>query len=255
MRVAYLQTAPKFLRVEHNLDRAEQQLKGLRADLIVLPEFFNSGYNFQNAGEIAAVAEPLDGPTVRRLRKIARAKGAALVAGFPEKSGGKFYNSAVFVTPQAVQVYRKVHLFSGEKKFFSPGNLGFRVFPWKGARIGVMVCFDWFFPEAARTLALKGADLIAHPANLVLPYCPEAMRTRCLENRVFAVTCNRVGRERGLRYIGQSQIVDPWGKILSRASGTLEASAAVSVDLRLARSKRLNAANDLFSDRRPSVYA
>jgi predicted amidohydrolase len=118
-----------------------------------------------------------------------------------------------------------------------------------------MVCFDWFFPEAARTLALKGADLIAHPANLVLPYCPEAMRTRCLENRVFAVTCNRVGRERGLRYIGQSQIVDPWGKILSRASGTLEASAAVSVDLRLARSKRLNAANDLFSDRRPAVYA
>ena len=88
------------------------------------------------------------------------------------------------------------------------------------ARIGLMVCFDWFYPESVRTLALKGADIVAHPSNLVLPHCPDAMITRCLENRVFAVTCNRIGsEERGgkekLSYIGTSEIVSPTGKILS----------------------------------------
>lgn len=255
MRVACLQTDPKFLRVAHNLDHAEKLARPLKADLFVLPEFFNSGYRFKSPKEVAAAAETLNGPTVERLLRLAKAKRAAFVAGLPERDGRKLYNSAVFVTPDRVQVYRKVHLFGDEKKFFSPGNLGFRVFPWKGARIGVMVCFDWFFPEAARTLSLKGAELIAHPANLVLPYCPEAMRTRCLENRVFAATCDRVGRERGLRYIGQSQVVDPQGRVLARASGTLEEAKVVSVDLKLARRKTINSRNDLFRDRRPAVYA
>ncbi len=122
-----------------------------------------------------------------------------------------------------------------------------------------MVCFDWIYPESARTLALKGAQLIAHPSNLVLPHCPDAMVTRCLENRVFAATANRVGREdRGgvdLTYIGKSEVVSPRGEILRRLGEDREEVAVEEVDLSLAKSKRINSHNDLFPDRRPQYYA
>ncbi len=111
----------------------------------------------------------------------------------------------------------------------------------------------------ARALALKGADLIAHPANLVLPYCPDAMVTRCLENRVWAVTANRIGTEaRGgktpLRFIGQSEVVSPRGEILYRASFDQEELRVVEIDPSAARDKCLNPYNDLFAQRRPELY-
>ena len=114
--------------------------------------------------------------------------------------------------------YRKIHLFGTEKNCFDPGNSPLKVFDIGSARVGVMICFDWRFPETARTLALSGADLIAHPSNLVLPHCPQAIITRCLENRIFIVTASRVGTEKrtptnSLNFIGQSQVVDPDGDI------------------------------------------
>jgi predicted amidohydrolase len=122
----------------------------------------------------------------------------------------------------------------------------------------MMICFDWFFPEAARSLALLGADVIAHPSNLVLPYCPDAMPTRCLENRLFAITANRVGSEsRGkerLTYIGLSEVVDPKGKILYRASDKNEEGHVVEIDPTLARDKSLNRYNHLLKDRRDRFY-
>jgi Predicted amidohydrolase len=110
-----------------------------------------------------------------------------------------------------------------EKNCFEKGDLPLKVFNIGSARVGVMICFDWRFPETARTLALSGADLIAHPSNLVLPHCPQSIITRCLENRIFIVTANRVGTEKrtpnnSLNFIGQSQVVDPDGNILCRAS-------------------------------------
>jgi Predicted amidohydrolase len=119
--------------------------------------------------------------------------------------------------------YRKIHLFDTEKNCFEKGDLPLKVFNIGSARVGVMICFDWRFPETARTLALSGADLIAHPSNLVLPHCPQSIITRCLENRIFIVTANRVGTEKrtpnnSLNFIGQSQVVDPDGNILCRAS-------------------------------------
>jgi predicted amidohydrolase len=123
----------------------------------------------------------------------------------------------------------------------------------------MMICFDWFYPESARTLALRGAQIIAHPSNLVMPYCPDAMVTRCLENRIFAATSNRVGREdRGgidLGYIGKSEIVSPRGEILTRLPETGEAIAVVDINPALASSKKLNEFNDLFGGRRPELYA
>jgi predicted amidohydrolase len=123
----------------------------------------------------------------------------------------------------------------------------------------MMICFDWIYPEAARTLAIKGAQLIVHPSNLVLPYCPDAMVTRCLENRIFAATADRVGREnRGsfdLEFIGTSEIVSPRGDILTRLDKDTPGVVAVDVDLRRSDKKKINDYNDLIVDRKPEQYS
>jgi predicted amidohydrolase len=122
----------------------------------------------------------------------------------------------------------------------------------------MMICFDWLFPESARSLALKGAQLIAHPANLVLPYCPDALVTRCLENHVFTATAGRVGSEQrggvSLRFIGSSEIVDQNGNVLLRLSQTEQQIASADIDLFQASNKRINERNDVLADRRPDQY-
>ncbi|HKW85526.1 MAG TPA: nitrilase-related carbon-nitrogen hydrolase, partial [Nitrospiraceae bacterium] len=169
-------------------------------------------------------------------------------------------NSAVLVSPSGLLgVYRKAHLFYEETLFFSPGETGFQVWDIGSAKVGVMICFDWFYPEAARTLALKGAEILCHPSNLVLPHCPDAMVTRCLENRVFCITANRIGfEERGgkdrLTYIGNSEIVTPRGRILHRAPLDQEQLTILEIDPTEARNKSLNPYNDLLRDRRKHLY-
>ncbi|MGH7255869.1 MAG: nitrilase-related carbon-nitrogen hydrolase, partial [Nitrospirales bacterium] len=197
MRVGYFQFLPAFGEVKRNLDAVASRLEGLRCDLMVLPELFATGYQFVAKDEVEALAEPVSGGlTVTRLGEIARKTGMHLVGGLPERAGTRFYNSAVLVGPQGlIGTYRKTHLFYEETLLFTPGDTGFQVWDIGSAKVGVMVCFDWFYPESARTLALKGADILCHPSNLVLPYCPDAMVTRCLENRVFAITANRIGSE------------------------------------------------------------
>jgi predicted amidohydrolase len=157
-----------------------------------------------------------------------------------------------------LQVYRKTHLFADEKRLFLPGDTGFHVFEHRGVRIGMMVCFDWFFPESARILALRGAQIVAHPANLVLPYCQTAMVTRCLENRVFAITANRCGTEEldkaCLTFTGASQMLDTQGRRLLGAPAEANCVAIYEIDPSLADDKRLGNHNDLFGDRRPEVY-
>lgn len=261
MRAGFLQFKPEFGKTDRNLGRVLAILGRARADLIVLPELFSTGYQFTSRRETAELSEEIpSGPTTRRLSELARDRGMWLVAGLAERSGKALYNSAILAGPKGYAgTYRKVHLFDEEKKWFQPGNLGFKVFKTGSIRLGIMICFDWFFPEAARSLALAGADLIAHPANLVLPYCPDAMVTRCLENHVFAVTANRIGSEmRGgrkrLTYIGQSEVVDPKGRILYRAPGHKEILKIMEIHPKEARQKKLNRYNDLLRDRRPGLY-
>ena len=127
-----------------------------------------------------------------------------------------------------------------------------------GVRLGMMICFDWIFPEVARTLALKGADILCHPTNLVLPFCQDAMVTRCIENRVFALTANRVGTERRagqeFTFTGRSQVVTPRGEILTRADVDGEGVFVVDIDPMLARNKAVTDVNDVLGDRRPELY-
>jgi beta-ureidopropionase len=241
----------RLLDVDANVDAALGLIGRKRADLIVLPELFNTGYNFRNRREAASVAELIpQGPTTQMLREFSKRDGATVVAGITERKGSSLYNSAVVVKDgKFLGSYRKIHLFYNEKKFFKPGH-EFKVF----GNVGVMICFDWYFPESARSLMLKGAEVIAHPSNLVLPHCPESMRVRALENRVYTVTADRVGVERGLRFIGQSEIVDPHGRIIYRASGTREECAMRRITPELARDKSITPKNNLLRDRKPQAY-
>jgi len=258
MRVAVVQTDPIFGDVESNIANAVSLMETVNADLYVLPELFNTGYNFINQEEVLRFAETTSEITIQSLLFFAGKKSCYVVAGFAEKAG-KIYNSSALVGPNGlVGIYRKVHLYFREKLFFSPGNLGFPVFDLPIGKIGMMICFDWIYPEAARTLALNGAQLIAHPSNLVLPYCPEAMVTRCLENRVFTATANRVGNEeRGnlnLKFIGRSEVVSPGGEIMSRLGVGEAGITVVDLNMNEANNKQVNEYNNLFEDRKPKAY-
>lgn len=261
MRVGFYQFNPDFGEIKRNLDRVAGRLAHADCDLMVLPELFASGYQFISKQEVESLAEPIpDGPTTQRLLEIARDQSMYLVAGLPERQGDRCYNSAVMVGPSGfIGLYRKTHLFYEETVFFSPGDTGFQVWDIGAAKIGVMICFDWLYPEAARTLALRGADIICHPSNLVLPHCPDAMVTRCLENHIFSITANRIGyEERGgkkrLTYIGNSEIVSPQGQILYRAAVDQEALSVIEIQPVEARNKSINPYNNLFRDRRPRCY-
>ena len=260
MKIGFVQFAPIFGEVEANLKKAEKLLDSFDGELAVLPEFFNTGYLFTSHDEVATYAEEIPtGATTNMLLNVARKKNICIVAGLPEREGNEFYNSAVVVNKNGVVgTYRKTHLFFEEKLFFSAGNSGFNVFDLGTCKIGVMICFDWFFPESMRTLALKGADIICHCANLVLPFCQDAMRTRCLENRVFAVTANRTGFDtnggKQMHFTGASQITDKNGEILFRASAENDEVSYIDIDVTSARDKQLNEFNNLFLDRRQDHY-
>jgi predicted amidohydrolase len=261
MRVSVVQLNPRFGEVEANVNTALGLMDTVRADLYVLPELFSTGYNFANKTEVRSLAEPADqGRAAQALKTFAKQQGCYVVYGFAEEDRGALYNSAALIGPSGtLGVYRKVHLYDRENLFFEPGDLGFPVFDTPFGKIGMMICFDWIYPESARALALKGAQLIAHPSNLVMPYCPDAMVTRCLENRVLAATADRVGVEdRGgfrLTYIGTSEIISPGGEILVRLSTDREEIAFVDIDPTLARSKRINPYNDLLADRKTKYYS
>jgi predicted amidohydrolase len=263
MNIGYVQTATEFGRKEENFNAVRALVAsgplGLTVDLLVLPELFATGYTFTSRAEAAGLAEPADGPTAAFLSELAATVGGVVVAGFAESDGGKVYNSSLIVNGDGILgTYRKIHLFNREKLWFDPGECEPSIYETAGVRFGVMICFDWIFPESMRMLMLKGADIVAHPANLVLPYCQEAMKTRCLENRMFAVTANRVGREaRGeddFLFTGKSQITAPGGVVLSVGPSEEAAMDVAEIDPKSAADKALNPYNDLRRDRRPELY-
>lgn len=261
MKIGFVQFGPALGRVDDNIERATALLSGMQADVVVLPELFNTGYFFSSHEQVRELAEEIpDGKTTRALLKASRVKNMWIAAGLAEKSKQGIFNSSVLVSPSGdVFTYRKIHLFNEEKIWFKPGDLGFVTVDTGRCRLGLMICFDWFFPESARTLALQGADVICHCANLVLPYCQDAMVTRCLENRVFAVTANRTGEDKAgdriLKFTGKSQITGPGGQILYRAAAGSDEAGVAQVDVKMARQKKINEYNDLFADRRPEFYS
>ncbi len=260
MKVGYVQTSPIFSEKTQNFEQVESILGNIKGDLIVLPELFATGYTFISKEEAESMAETTEGKTAKFLIGLAKKTGAVVVGGFIEKEGNHIFNSSMIVSSSKVLgTYRKLHLYYKEKLWFSPGNKPLEIYEVKKAKVGIMICFDWFFPETIRSLTLLGADIIAHPANLVLPYCQDAMITRCLVNRVFAVTCNRIGNEaRGednFTFTGGSQIISYKGELLSTAPKDQPHIDFVEIDVTQGRDKNLNKYNDIIKDRRTEFYS
>lgn len=234
------------------------------SDIYVFPELCNTGYAFTSKRECLSLAESLkNGKSVELFQSFAEKRKCTVVAGLAEKDGDNSYNSSVIIERgRILGSYRKVHLFFREKLWFSRSNSGFKSFSLKtlGCRIGVLICFDWYFPEASRKLALQGAEIICHPSDLVLPGKAQiGMLARAFENRVFAITANRVGSEnRGpkdkFRFTGKSQIVSPQMEKLTAANLTEVTARVAEMDLKLARNKHVTPMNDLLQDRRVEFY-
>lgn len=259
MRVGVLQFEPVRGDKQANFKKIDKLCKNASLDLLVLPELATTGYLFSSKEELSHLAEVFPGgKTSVFLKGLARSIGGHLVCGVAEKEEKLAYNSAVLFGPEGhIGTYRKVHLFYQDKGLFEPGNLGFPVFDLGETKVGILVCFDWIFPESARSLALGGAEIICHPANLVLPYCPAAVVTRAIENHVYYLLANRIGEEEKgaekLRFIGQSRIIDVKGEVLA-SLGKEEKLITAQIDPSLARDKLVTVGNHLFSDRRLDQY-
>jgi predicted amidohydrolase len=259
--VVALQTHPCFGEVARNLAEAEALLGHLAPDVVVLPELFSTGYAFLDRAEAHAHAETFpDGPTLAWLAGMSARTGGVVVGGYVERDADRLYNAAaVFAAGRPLVSYRKVHRFGFERDVFDAGPGPFPVVAHRGLRVGVMICFDWRFPEAARTLALAGADVIAHPSTLVMAHGPDAMVTRALENGVYTVTANRVGAEHrpprpALTFTGRSVIVTPRGETVARGPADVAARLVAEIDPALARDKVLASGNDILRERRPDTY-
>lgn len=260
MIAGFYQFSPVFGDKQANLNKVAEKLSDVKADLIVLPEFFNTGYLFTKEREVKEHSENIpDGLTTRTLIDISAKTGSFIVAGLPENDNGIFYNSAVLTGPEGyIAKYRKTHLFNEEKLFFTPGDIAYKVIDIGIAKIGILICFDWYFPEATRILALEGMQILCHPSNLVLPHCPRSMATRSLENRVFTLTCNRTGFEekdgRKLSYIGTSQLLSPLGDLIINCNEFEDELKTAFIEPSEADNKNILGYNDLFKDRRVDLY-
>lgn len=235
------------------------------ARLVVFPECAVTGYTVGSLDEARALAQPADGDALRAIATRCAARNIHCVIGTLLAEGDRVHNAALLIGPSGpIGAYLKAHLpYCGADRFINKGDTGFHVFDTAIGRVGMLICYDLRFPEAARTLALRGADIIALPTNWPTgaETAPEFVaRARAFENRVFVIACNRVGVERGAHYIGRSCIVAPSGRHLADASPSEEEIIFADIDPRQARAKRLVIAAgefemDFFGDRRPELYA
>lgn len=261
MKVGIYQFYPQWGHVQKNLINITETITSYPdVDLWVLPELCTTGYQFTSKEELMPLAEEFPtGFTAKTLIQLTKELNNAIVIGVAEKSGTNIYNSAaIFQQGKFEGIYRKIHLFYKEKNVFTPGNEKPKVYNLMGTMVGVMICFDWIFPETARTLALKGAEVIAHSTNLVLPYCQQAMITRSIENRIFTATANRIGTENRddeeLTFTGMSQVTDFSGNRLGQLTDNEENVLIVDIDPAQAQDKNITTLNNLFNDRRTNLY-
>lgn len=249
--------------------RLAQQAADAGATLIVLPELVNTGYTFATRAEAFAHGEDLhNGPTVAALRNFTRENNLYLAAGVAELDGTRLYDTAILMGPEGlIGKYRKAHLWNQEKLWFSPGDLGFPVFDTPIGRIGLLICWDIWFPEVPRLLAQQGADIICTLNNWVWTPPPLFDASgRCMAsyltmtaahvNNVFIAAANRIGVDRGERFLGCSLIAGTNGwPIGDVAPPDEETILYADVDLVSARSAPIwNSLNDLHRDRRCDLY-
>ena len=266
MRVVCAQYAVRDGDPDHNLERSLQFIRRAAAegaDIIVLPELANSGCDLDSREQAPGLADEIPGgPTVQVWKKETEASDIYVVGGLLERERDTLYNSAVLLGPGVFGRYRKTHLWNEEKLGYEPGR-ELPVFDTPLGMIGLLVCYDAWFPEAARTLAVKGAEILCVPSNAPDDWVPEHQRRggltmldiHCIAaanaNRVFVAAANRVGDG----YLGRSCVVDATGGVLALAGAAEEGLIHAGVDLsRARREKRLTDLSHSFEDRNPAVY-
>ena len=250
-----------------NLERIGELARraaGSGARLVVFPECALTGYCFESIDEAREHAEEVPGNATAALEPLCRELGIHIVFGLLERDGDRTFNALALVGPQGFAGgYRKVHLpHLGVDHFVTPGDRPFAVHDTPLCRLGMNICYDGAFPEAARLMALAGADLIVLPTNWpsgAEEFAIYGINTRALENNVYYASVDRVGAERGFRFIGLSRIVDPHGRTLAEADGSSEAILLATVDPSIARRKRIDRVPgkhwiDRIADRRPELY-
>jgi predicted amidohydrolase len=265
MQVAVAQIDPQLGEKERNLAVCVARMEeaaAAGAKLLVLPECAIPGYMFASGDEALPYAEEIPGPATEALERECARLGLYVVCGLLERDGDSLRNAAVLVGPDGlVGNYRKTHLpFLGVDRFVVPGD-SLPVFDTPLGRIGIEICYDLRFPEVTRTLALQGADIVAHPTNFPMAAKIQTELitvARAAENRIYLLTANRCGKERWGEFCGRSQIVDPFGTRLAETDEHTETLLVADVDVEKARDKDYVIPGEyelyLFGHRRPELY-
>jgi N-carbamoylputrescine amidase len=260
-----------------NIAKAEglvREAAGRGADIILLQELFETPYFCKDhLSRHFELARPLDDhPTVERFAALARELNVVLPLSVFERANNAYYNSLVMIDRDGrrLGVYRKSHIPEGpgyhEKYYFSPGDTGFRVFPTGSGQVGAAVCWDQWFPEAARSMALQGAELLFYPTAIGSEphdatidssgHWQRTMQGHAAANVMPLIASNRIGTEQGERYemtfYGTSFIADHTGAIVAQASRDREELVTATFDLEAIRAYRH--AWGVFRDRRPDLY-
>lgn len=238
------------------------RLAELGVDIAVFPECCLAGYCIESEDQRSEIGIELDSVEMLVIQSTVDSTGLTVIVGFSEYTGEQYFNSAALIQPnERPQYYRKSHLPElGYDKYVIPG-LDLPVFDTKYGKIGILICFDIRFPEPARTLMLKGAEAIFVPTNW--PSGAEISAdfisvARAAENKVYVITCNRVGIERGFTFIGKSKIIDPMGQVLASA-GSGEETIFADIDFGKSRDKRNvtipgKYETTILESRRPELY-
>jgi predicted amidohydrolase len=266
---ATVQTYPQFAEPESNLTKTLQLIDKYsqkNAELIVFPECSLSGYCFKSLEEAKTSAEKIPGPTTDAIALKAKETNTFVVIGLLEKEGNRIYNAAVMIDNDGniSHKYRKTHLpYLGVDRFAHAGEDPFEVIDTKIGKIGLLICYDLLFPEPARVLKLKGAEIVIIPTNW--PQGTQAspdfvVRCRARENHFYIIAANRAGYERGTRFIGRSLICDPSGRVLAEASSDPADANLVKIEAESSRGNTVVMKPgewefDVIKDRRPDLYS
>ena len=268
MRISGVQLDVTLADVEGNLGLLVDWTERTRQEgamLTIFPECALTGYCYDSLDEARPFSQTIPGPATEHMADVCRRLGGFVVFGMLEQAGDEVFNAAVLVGAQGVVgSYRKVHLpYLGVDRFVSYGDRPFAVQDADDVKIGMHICYDGAFPEVPRVMMLQGADLLVLPTNW--PPGSECMAAsgtnlRAMENSVYYAAVNRVGTERGFRFIGTSRICDPSGKTLAEASETEEKALYADVDPNRSRRKRIVRVADKhmidrLADRRPEMYS
>lgn len=240
------------------------------AKIVLPPELFEGPY-FCKVEDEALFAQALpveEHPAVQEMRKVAKAHGVYIPTSFFERDGQHYYNSLALIDDEGeiMGVYRKSHIPDGpgyeEKYYFRPGNSGFKVWNTRHGTIGVGICWDQWYPEAARVMALMGAEMLFYPTAIGSePYDADldtsrmwrrAMIGHAVSNCMPVIAANRIGEEEGQKFYGHSFITDEWGDFAAEADGKDNGALVATLDLEQARKHR--AGMGFFRDRRPELY-